>query len=94
MMETDPSKLSFEEAFEIFIKDKKVVNWGFRMPNPVKMDNGFNEYPCGYYTEYENGYKLIVFGSSFGNEQQQEIRVLDANDKPVGYKDREDIVFD
>ncbi len=92
MESTDPSDMSFERAFELFIKDRKVVGWGFRQPHPILLKNGFKDYPCGYYTEFDNGYKFIANGFSIGSEHAQEARILDPNDMPVGYKDREDII--
>lgn len=92
MESTDASSMSFERAFELFIKDKKVIGWGFRQPHPIKLDNGYKAYPCGYYTEYENGYKFIASGASLESVAIQEALILDPNDVPVGYKDTEDIM--
>ncbi|RZL40853.1 MAG: hypothetical protein EOP00_25975 [Pedobacter sp.] len=83
--------MSFETAFDQFIKGRKVVDFGFRKPDPVKLSNGFFAYPCGYYTLYDNGCKLIVYGFSFGQSTMQEVWVLDGNDVPIGYKDQTEL---
>ena len=92
MTTTDTIPLSFNQAFELFIKDKKVIGWGFRHPHPVLLPNGYKAYPCGYYTKYENGYKFIASGSTDANEHPREAHILGPDDVPVGYKDREDII--
>jgi hypothetical protein len=87
--------MSFEEAFEKFIKGQKVVGYGIRQPEPVLLENGYNAYPCGYYTLYENGFKVIVCGSNVSpTTALHEIRILDPEDRPVGYKDEAFIDFD
>ncbi|RZK47390.1 MAG: hypothetical protein EOO87_22040 [Pedobacter sp.] len=85
------NEMTFEQAFDKFIKGKTVVGFGFRKPDPVKLSNGFLAYPCGYYTLYDNGFKLITFGSSLGTSTLQDIWVLDTNDIPVGYKDQTEV---
>jgi len=45
----------FSIAFETFILNQKVIDWGFQEQTRVKLPNGFYAFPCGYYTEYEMG---------------------------------------
>ena len=80
----------FSTAFDKFILHQKVISWGFHQQKRVKLPNGFYAFPCGYYTEYENGYKMIVSGESLGNTPVQEALILDPNGIPVA-RDTEEI---
>jgi hypothetical protein len=80
----------FSTAFEKFILNPKVIGWGFQQQTRVKLPNGFYAFPCGYYTEYENGYKMIVNGESLGNTPVQEAQILDPQGVPIA-RDTEDI---
>ena len=82
--------MTFNEAFNTFILHQKVIGWGFRQQKRVKLPNGYYAFPCGYYTEYENGYKFIASGASVGATPVQEAMILDPNDVPVA-RDTEDI---
>lgn len=82
--------MTFNEAFNTYILHQKVIGWSFRQPYRVKLPNGYSATPCGYYTEYENGYKLIASGASIGETAIQEAMILDPNDVPVA-RDTEDL---
>ena len=56
----------FDEAFDLYILDKKIIGFGFQQPTRVRLPNGFDAFPCGYFIEYENRYKLIISGDSIG----------------------------
>jgi len=47
--------MTFNEAFDIYILHQKVTGWGFQQQTRVRLPNGFDAFPCGYFTEYENG---------------------------------------
>lgn len=79
-----------EEAFRQFIHHQKVVGYGFMQQKRVPLPNGYFAFPCGYYTLYENGYKVIISGESLGQTPVQEMMILDPNDVPVA-RDTEDI---
>lgn len=80
----------FEEAFDLYILDQKTMGWGFQQPTKVKLPNGFYAFPCGYFTTYENGYKLIISGASLGQTPIQEVIILNPEGIPVA-RDTEDI---
>lgn len=80
----------FEEAFNSYILNQKAVRWGFQQPEPVKLANGYHAYPCGYFTEFENGYRLIVSGATLGQTPIQEAMILDPRGMPIA-RDTEDI---
>lgn len=80
----------FSTAFDKFILHQKAIGWGFQQQKRVKLPNGFYAFPCGYYTEYENGYKIIVSGESLGNTPVQEALILDPNGIPIA-RDTEEI---
>jgi hypothetical protein len=80
----------FEEAFNKFILHNKVVGWGFQQQKRVKVSEGNYAFPCGYYTLYENGYKMIVSGESLGNTPVQEAMILNPEGIPIA-RDTEDI---
>lgn len=82
--------LLFEDAFNLYILNQKVVGWGFQQPEKVKLPNGFHAYPCGYYTQYENGYKVIANGASLGTAAIQEVMILNPEGIPVA-RDTDDI---
>ncbi|MVZ64372.1 hypothetical protein GQF61_00780 [Sphingobacterium sp. DK4209] len=87
--------MTFEEAFERFIKGQKAVDYGVRQPEAVMLSNGYQAFPCGYYTLFENGFKLIVSGFNVSpKSSQHEAWVLDEDDRPVGYKEEAFIDFD
>jgi hypothetical protein len=80
----------FEEAFKKYILNKKVIGFGFMQQKRVLLPNGYSAFPCGYFTLYENGYKLIISGESLGQTPVQEIMILDPCDVPIA-RDTEDI---
>ena len=82
--------LNFYKAFETFILNQKVIGWGFMQPERVKLPNGWSAFPCGYYTEYENGYKMVAMGSSLGKTAVQEAMILDPAGIPIA-RDTEDL---
>ena len=80
----------FEDAFTKFILNRQVIGWGFQQPARVKLPNGFSAFPSGYFTQYDNGYKLIASGASLGATAIQEAMILDAAGVPVA-RDTEDL---
>lgn len=84
------TSLTFEQTFNTYILNQKVIGWGFQQQKRVKLPNGSYAFPCGYFTEYENGYKLIISGESLGQTPVQEAQILDPQGVPVA-RDTEDI---
>ena len=84
------SNLLFSEAFNTFIKGQLVTGWGFQQQTRVKLPNGFYAFPCGYFTVYENGYRMIVSGESLGTTPVQEALILNPEGVPIA-RDTEDI---
>lgn len=82
--------MTFEEAFIAFILNQKVIGWGFQQQIGVLLPNGYYAYPCGYFTEYENGYKLIASGATLHKTDIQEAMILDPNGVPIA-RDTEDL---
>ncbi|MFN8266131.1 MAG: hypothetical protein U0T11_08690 [Chitinophagaceae bacterium] len=80
----------FNDAFDQFIKGRKVVEWGFQQQKRVQLPDGNFAFPCGYFTLYDNGYKMIVSGESLGSTPIQEAMILDPDGIPVA-RDTEDI---
>lgn len=80
----------FEDAFNTYILNQKVVAWGFQQQTRVKLPNGYSAFPCGYFTEYENGYKMMASGESLGQTPVQEIWILDPAGVPIA-RDTEDL---
>ncbi len=80
----------FHEAFDLYILKQKTIGWGFQQPTRVRLPNGFDAFPCGYFTEYENGYKLIISGASLGETPIQEAMILDPEGIAIA-RDTEDI---
>ncbi len=85
--------ITFEQAFNKYILHQRVVRFGFQQPKPVLLSNGYHAYPCGYYTLYENGYRMIVSGASLGSTPIQEATILDSDGVPLA-RDTEDIRSD
>lgn len=82
--------MTFEEAFNTFILNQKVISWGFQQQVRVLLPNGYSAFPCGYFTEYENGYKMIASGATLGITPIQEAMILDPNGVPIA-RDTEDL---
>lgn len=80
----------FRDAFDQFIKGRTVVDWGFQQQKRVQLPDGNFSFPCGYFTLYDNGYKMIVSGESLGSTPVQEAMILDPDGIPVA-RDTEDI---
>lgn len=80
----------FEEAFDRFIKNQRVVSWGFQQQTRVWLSNGYCAFPCGYYTRFENGYSIIVSGESLHRTSVQEAMILDPEGIPIA-RDTEDL---
>lgn len=81
---------NFYEAFDKYILNQKVVAWGFQHEIKVVLPNGYSAFPAGYYTEYENGYKMIASGATLHKTNVQEAMILDPDGMPVA-RDTEDI---
>ncbi len=84
--------MTFEEAYNTFIKDKKIISWGFQQPVKTLLPNGYYAYPAGYFTVYENNYKMIFNGASLEKADVQEAMILDPTGLPVG-RDTETIYY-
>lgn len=84
------SFLLFNEAFEKFIKNQVVKDWGFQQPKRVKISEGNFAFPCGYYTIYENGYQLMISVESLGATPIQEAMILNPEGITIA-RDTEDI---
>jgi len=82
--------MTFDETFELFIKGRIVIGWGFQQPLPVKLPNGSLAFPCGYYTIFDNGYRLIISGDTIGSTAIQEAIILDTEGIPIA-QDSEDL---
>ena len=82
--------MTFTEAFDLYITDQKVTGWGFRQPTRVTLPNGYDSFPCGYFTTYANGYSLIISGATLGKTPIQEAMILDPAGIPIA-RDIEDI---
>lgn len=80
----------FSEAFEMYILNQKVIGWGFQQTTRVQLPNGYYAFPCGYFTEYENGYKVIISGATLEKTDIQETMILDPHGVPLA-RDTEDI---
>jgi hypothetical protein len=85
--------MTFEQAFAMFILGQKIIGWGFQQPVKTLLDNGYHVYPAGYYTEYENKYRLIFNGASLHKADVQEAMILDSNGMPIA-RDTETIYYD
>ncbi|MFD2943401.1 hypothetical protein [Flavobacterium notoginsengisoli] len=79
----------FSEAFKNYILNQKVISWGFQHETRVLLPNGYNAFPSGYYTEYENGYKIIISGATLHKTNIQEAMILDPKGIPIA-RDTED----
>lgn len=82
--------MTFDEAFDAYILNQKITGWGFQQPTRVTLTNGYDAFPCGYFTEYENGYKMIISGASVGKTAIQEAIILDKDGIAVS-RDTEDV---
>lgn len=88
--ESGNGNILFGDAFNRYILHQKVIGWGFQQQKRVKISDGNFAFPCGYYTLYENGYKMIVSGESLGNTAVQEAMILNPEGIPIA-RDTEDI---
>tara|TARA_R110000772_G_scaffold132304_3_gene240856 strand:- start:281 stop:541 length:261 start_codon:yes stop_codon:yes gene_type:complete len=84
--------MTFEEAFKTFILDKKIISWGFQQPVKTLLPNGYYAYPAGYFTVYENNYRLIFNGASLEKADIQEAIILDPAGMPIA-RDTETIYY-
>ena len=80
----------FEEAFNHFIKGQPINTCGFELLKHVKQPDGFNAEIGGYYTSFNNGYRLMFSGASLGNTAIQEALILDPADIIIA-RDTEDL---
>ncbi len=76
-------------AFDLYIRNRQVIDWGFQQPKGVLLPTGYLAYPGGYFTAYDNGYRLISSGASLGETAIQEIMILDPEGIPIA-RDTED----
>jgi len=74
----------------MYILGKKNIGFGFQQPTRVRLPKGFDAFPCGYFTEFENGYKLIISGATMGETAIQEVMIVDPDGIPIA-RDTEDI---
>jgi hypothetical protein len=82
--------MNFTETFDRYILHQKITGWGFQQPTRVTLPTGYDAFPCGYFTTYENGYKLIISGASLGKTPIQEAMILNPDGIPIA-RDSEDI---
>ena len=82
--------MTFEQAFETFILNQKVISWGFQQSTKVLLPNGYHAFPSGYFTEYENGYRLIASGATLHQTHIQEAMILNPEGVPIA-RDTEDL---
>lgn len=82
--------MTFNEAFQKYILNQKVVGWGFQRQTKVLLPNGYHAFPSGYFTQYENGYRMIASGSTLHQTDIQEAMILDPEGVPIA-RDTEDI---
>lgn len=80
----------FSEAFNTYILNQKVISWGFQQQTKVLLPNGYYAFPCGYFTEYENGCKMIVSGATLHKTDIQEAMILNPEGVPIA-RDTEDL---
>ena len=80
----------FYKAFDKYILNQKVVSWGFQEQTQVLLPNGYCAFPCGYYTEYENGYRMIASGATLHKTNIQEAMILNPDGVPIA-RDTEDL---
>jgi hypothetical protein len=82
--------MTFEKAFLAYIQNQIIVAWGFQFLITIKQRDGYSRDIGGYYTEYANGYRLIISGESLGKTPIQEAIILDPEGMPVA-RDTEDL---
>lgn len=82
--------MKFDDAFTTYILNQPIIAWGFQQPVRVRLPNGYDAFPCGYFTKYLNGYSMIFNGASLGETAVQEAMILDPAGVPVA-RDTEDI---
>ncbi len=85
--------MTFEQAFETYIQNKKIISFGFQQPVKTLLPNGYFAYPAGYFTVYENNYRLIFNGASLEKADIQEAFILDSKGIPIA-RDTETIYYD
>lgn len=81
--------MNFYTAFDLYIRNRQVIDWGFQQSCEVLLPNGYLAYPGGYFTTYDNGYRLISSGATLGETDIQEIMILDPEGMPIA-RDTED----
>lgn len=84
--------MTFEEAFKTFILGKKIISWGFQQPVKTLLPNGYCAYLAGYFTVYENNYRVIFNGATIEKADIQEAMILDPEGIPVA-RDTETIYY-
>jgi hypothetical protein len=82
--------MKFKETFKIFIQNQKVIGFGFQQPTRVKLPNNFYAFPGGYFTLYENGYRVMINGASIGEVAIQEVLILNPDGVPIA-RDSDDL---
>lgn len=82
--------MNFANAFEAYILNQRVVEWGFQHMKRVKQANGYYREYGGYFCRYENGYATIFNGESLGQTPIQEAIILDPAGIPIA-RDTEDL---
>ncbi|MCI9843369.1 hypothetical protein [Flavobacterium pectinovorum] len=80
----------FSEAFENYILNQRVISWGFQHETRVLLPNGYYAFTSGYFTEYENGYRMIASGATLHKTDIQEAMILDPAGIPIA-RDTEDL---
>ena len=75
--------MTFNDAFQTFILNQKVISWGFQQQTKILLPNGYFAFPCGYFTVYENGYKMMASGATLDKTDIQEAMILNPEGVPI-----------
>ena len=82
--------MNFEKAFDAFILHQRVSGWGFQLLSSIRQKDGFFRDIGGYYTVFENGYRLMINGESLGTTAIQEALILNPEGMVIA-RDTEDM---
>ena len=75
-------KISFYEAFDLYIKGQVVKGWRSYVPFGNR-DKPYDERYYGNGVEFENGYKLISYGGGCSGEDCNTSFIIDAKDNLI-----------
>ncbi len=80
----------FDEAFDKYIKGRSITSCGFQLLKKVKQPDGYFREIGGYYTCFDNNYRIMFYGESLAKTPIQEALILDPDDIVVA-RDTEDL---